>query len=91
MQDKEIYYSSLVTQNLKDYILHAANLSRWEVHNEFDNIGFIINGTKQSLFNFVFCEDQCTELSIQKTLDYLRARNIEATWVMNPHKRQIMF
>ncbi len=87
MQDKEIYYSSLVTQNLKDYILHAANLSRWEVHNEFDNIGFIINGTKQSLFNFVFCEDQCTELSIQKTLDYLRARNIEATWVMNPHTK----
>ncbi|WP_395463129.1 GNAT family N-acetyltransferase [Wolbachia endosymbiont of Cantharis cryptica] len=90
MQDKKIYHSSLVTQNLKDYILYAANLSKWEVHDEFDNIIFTINGTRESLFNFVFCEDQCTELSVQKTLDYLRTRNIEATWVMNSHTKGIL-
>ncbi|NSM56550.1 GNAT family N-acetyltransferase [Wolbachia endosymbiont of Atemnus politus] len=87
MQDKKIYYSSLVIQNLKDYILYAANLSQWEVHNEFDSITFTINETRESLFNFVFCEDQCTELSVQKTLDYLKTRNIEATWVMNSHTK----
>ncbi|MGL9717897.1 MAG: GNAT family N-acetyltransferase [Wolbachia sp.] len=87
MQNKKIYYSSLVTQNLKDYILYAANLSQWEVHNEFDNITFTVNGIRESLFNFVFCEDQCTEPSVQKTLDYLRTRNIEATWVMNSHTK----
>jgi len=74
MQDKKIYYSNLVTKNLKDYILYAANLSQWEVHDEFDNITFTINGTRGSLFNFVFCEDQCTELSVQKTLDYLKSK-----------------
>ncbi|WP_341817209.1 GNAT family N-acetyltransferase [Wolbachia endosymbiont (group A) of Agelastica alni] len=87
MQDKKIYYSSLIVQNLKDYILYAANLSEWEVHDEFDNVTFTINGTKESLFNFVFCGDQCTELSIQKTLDYLRTRDIEATWVINSHMK----
>ncbi|OWZ25060.1 GNAT family N-acetyltransferase [Wolbachia endosymbiont of Wuchereria bancrofti] len=87
MRDKKIYYSSLVIQNLKDYILYAANLSKWEVHDKFDNVTFTINGTRESLFNFVFCEDQCTELSVQETLDYLRARDIEATWVMNSHTK----
>ncbi len=87
MQDKKIYYSSLIVQNLKDYILYTANLSEWEVHDEFDNIIFTINGTRESLFNFVFCGDQCTELSIQKTLDYLRTRDIEATWVINSHMK----
>ncbi|RDD35605.1 acetyltransferase [Wolbachia endosymbiont of Cylisticus convexus] len=83
MQDKKIYYSNLIVQNLKDYILYATNLSKWEIHDRFDNIIFTINGTRESLFNFVFCEDQCTELSIWRTLDYLRVRNIEATWVMD--------
>ncbi|GFR19769.1 glycerol-3-phosphate dehydrogenase [Trichonephila clavata] len=87
MQDKKIYYSSLIVQNLKDYILYTANLSEWEVHDEFDNVTFTINGTRESLFNFVFCGDQCTELSIQKTLDYLRTRDIEATWVINSHMK----
>ncbi|QKX01411.1 GNAT family N-acetyltransferase [Wolbachia endosymbiont of Cruorifilaria tuberocauda] len=85
MQDKETCYSSLIIQNLKNYILHVANLSQWEVYDEFDNIWFTINGTNESLFNFVFCEDQCTELSIQKTLDYLRRRNMQVTWVMNSY------
>lgn len=84
MQDKKIYYSNLVFQNLKDYILYATSLSKWEIHDRFDNVIFTINGTRESLFNFVFCEDQCNELSIRKTLDYLRARNIEATWVTGP-------
>ncbi|MDR0289194.1 MAG: GNAT family N-acetyltransferase [Rickettsiales bacterium] len=87
MQDKKIYYSSLVTKNLKDYILYTANLSQWEVHDEFDNITFTINGTRESLFNFVFCGDQCNELSVQRALDYLRVRNIEATWVMDSHAK----
>ncbi|MDM8335490.1 GNAT family N-acetyltransferase [Wolbachia pipientis] len=87
MQDKKICYSSLITQNLKDYILYTANLSQWEVHDEFDNITFTINGTRESLFNFVFCEDRCTELSVQNTLNYLRKRNIEATWVMNSYTK----
>jgi hypothetical protein len=63
MQDKKIYYSNLIVQNLKDYILYAENLSDWQVHDRFDNIIFTINGTRVSLFNFVFCEDQCTELT----------------------------
>ncbi|MDG7055917.1 MAG: GNAT family N-acetyltransferase [Wolbachia endosymbiont of Meromenopon meropis] len=82
---KKICYSKLIIRNLKDYMLYAANLSQWEVHSEFANITFIINGTKESLFNFVFCGEQCDELSIEKTLNYLRARNIEATWVMDSH------
>ncbi|MCV3769241.1 MAG: GNAT family N-acetyltransferase [Wolbachia pipientis] len=87
MQNKKIYYSSLVIQNLKDYILHAANLSQWEVHNEFNNIEFPINGTRELLFNFVSCEDRCTELSVQKTLNYLKKRNTGATWVINSHAK----
>ncbi|QKX01285.1 GNAT family N-acetyltransferase [Wolbachia endosymbiont of Dipetalonema caudispina] len=87
MQNKKIYYSSLVIQNLKDYILHAANLSQWEAHNEFDNIGFSINRTRESLFNFVSCEDRCTEPSVQKTLNYLKKRNTEETWVINSHAK----
>ncbi|MFT4314386.1 GNAT family N-acetyltransferase [Wolbachia endosymbiont of Diaphorina citri] len=84
MQNKKICYSSLIIQNLKDYILYATNLSKWEIHDEFDNVIFTVNGTRESLFNFVFCEDQCTELSICRTLDYLKARNIEATWIISP-------
>lgn len=87
MQVKKLHYSNFITQNLKDYIIYAANLSKWEVHDKFDNIIFTINGTKESLFNFVFCEDQYTELSIQKTLEYLKERNIEATWVINSHMK----
>ncbi|WP_168464024.1 GNAT family N-acetyltransferase [Wolbachia endosymbiont of Ctenocephalides felis wCfeT] len=81
----QLRHSDLVTQNLQDYILYTVNLSEWEVHDEFDDIVFVINGTKESLFNFVFCKDQCTELSAQKTLDYLKARSVEATWVVNSH------
>ncbi|WP_341807778.1 GNAT family N-acetyltransferase [Wolbachia endosymbiont (group E) of Neria commutata] len=87
MQVKKLHYSNFITQNLKDYIIYAANLSKWEVHDEFDNTIFTINGTKESLFNFVFCEDQYIELSIQKTLEYLRERNVEATWVINSHMK----
>jgi GNAT superfamily N-acetyltransferase len=71
--------TQLIIQNLKHYILHTAALSKWEIHEQFDDIIFIINGTREYLFNFVFCK---TDLSIQKTLDYLRIRNVEATWVM---------
>lgn len=87
MQVKKLHYSNFITQNLKDYIIYAANLSKWEVHDKFDNIIFTINGTKESLFNFVFCENQYTELSIQKTLEYLKERNVEATWVINSHMK----
>ncbi|APR98420.1 GNAT family N-acetyltransferase [Wolbachia endosymbiont of Folsomia candida] len=87
MQDKKLHYSSLIIQNLKDYIIYTANLSNWEVHDKFENTIFTINGTRESLFNFVFCEDQYTELSIQKTSEYLKARNIEATWVINSHMK----
>ncbi|MDN5247971.1 MAG: GNAT family N-acetyltransferase [Wolbachia endosymbiont of Tyrophagus putrescentiae] len=78
MQDKGIYYSGLVTQNLKSYILYTTALSQWETHDNFDDIVFTINGTRESLFNFVFCDG---ESSIDKTLNYLRERNVEATWV----------
>ena len=78
--------SSLVTQNLKDYILYTVRLSNWEVHDEFDGTIFTINGTKESLFNFVFCK---TESSIQKTLNYLQERGVEATWVADPPTEMI--
>lgn len=86
MQNKNVCYSNLVTQNLKDYVLYVASLSQWEVHDEFDGSTFIINGTRESLFNFVFCE---TEVSIHKTLDYLRKRDIEATWVQMKTKNSL--
>ncbi|WP_253299890.1 GNAT family N-acetyltransferase [Wolbachia endosymbiont of Chironomus riparius] len=86
MQNKEIRCSDLVTKNLKDYMLYAANLSKWEIHDEFDDTVFIINGSREFLFNFVFCDN---ELSIQKTLNYLKARNIQATWVY-VKKRKIL-
>ncbi|OEY86977.1 GNAT family N-acetyltransferase [Wolbachia pipientis] len=75
MQNK----TQLITQNLKDYILYTAALSQWEIHDTFDGIVFTINDSRESLFNFVFCK---TELSIPQTLDYLKTRNREATWVM---------
>ncbi|MDD9331610.1 MAG: GNAT family N-acetyltransferase [Wolbachia sp.] len=87
MQDKGIYYSSLITQNLQNYILYTANLSKWEIHDKCDNAIFTINGTKESLFNFVFLKNHCIELSIQKTLDYLRVRDVEATWVIDSHMK----
>ncbi|MGL9681765.1 MAG: hypothetical protein ACR5K2_02080 [Wolbachia sp.] len=91
MQDKKIYYSSLITKNLKDYTLYTANLSKWKVYDEFDNIAFTINGTRESLFSFVFCGEQYNELSVQRTLDYFRTRNIEATCVMNFDTKQRAF
>lgn len=87
MQNSKPSNSSLVTQNLKDYILYTANLSKWEVHDEFDDTIFIINGTRESLFNFVFCEDQCTEVSISNTLRYLKERGVAATWVADSHMK----
>lgn len=78
MHNKEVSYSSIVTQNLKDHMLYIARLSKWEVHDKFDDSIFIINGTREALFNFVFCEN---EYSIEKILNYLRERNIAATWV----------
>ncbi len=71
--------AQLIIQNLKYYILYAAALSKWEIHDQFDDIVFIINGTRDPLFNFVFCKN---DISIQKTLDYLRKRDVEATWIM---------
>ncbi len=77
---------SLVTKNLQDYILYTTSLSSWEIHNEFEDTVFTINGTSKSLFNFVFCNN---ESSVQKTLNYLKKRKIEATW-LNMNKKILL-
>ncbi|MDD9140126.1 MAG: phosphatidylglycerophosphatase A, partial [Candidatus Cardinium sp.] len=42
------------------------------------SFGVMINGTRDPLFNFVFCK---SDFSMQKTLDYLHKIDVEATWV----------
>ncbi|QXK92138.1 GNAT family N-acetyltransferase [Neoehrlichia mikurensis] len=76
---------SLVTNNLKQYIIYANQLSGWELHT-FNNVTLIINGSKSSIFNYVFlenCTNNICETSIQKTFQYLQQRKIEATWPLD--------
>lgn len=79
-------YSSLVTKNLRDYIIGTTKLSKWEVH-KFNNLVVTVGGTNQSLFNYVFYIEEgkfCIK-SVQEVLSYLQERKIEATWPIDSH------
>ncbi|WP_339045773.1 GNAT family N-acetyltransferase [Candidatus Mesenet endosymbiont of Agriotes lineatus] len=85
-QKNSILKSSLVTKNLRDYIIDTTKLSNWEIH-KFNNLTVTIGSTSQSLFNYVFYTEEgefCIE-SVREVLSYLQERKIEATWPIDSH------
>ena len=85
------HISSLVTSNLKDYMIYATQISNLEMHN-FGNITLTINESRSSLLNFAFHDTNttdCNEDSIVKVLEFLKKRNIEATWPVDSHMKKL--
>ncbi len=81
-------YPSLVTKNLRDYIIGTTKMSNWEMH-KFNNLILTINGSSQSLFNYVFHieEGEYCIKSAQGVLNYLQERKIDATWPIDSYTK----
>ena len=85
------HISSLVTSNLKDYMVYVTQISKLETYN-FDNITLTINDSRSSLLNFAFHDTattDCNEDAVVKVLEFLKKRNIEATWPVDPHMKKL--
>ncbi|MGN7619027.1 MAG: hypothetical protein ACTJLM_03905 [Ehrlichia sp.] len=87
------HISSLVTSNLKDYMIYTTQISNLEIYN-FENITLTINDSRSSLLNFAFhninydINTECNENAIIKVLEFLKERNIEATWPVDSHTKK---
>ncbi|AHX04214.1 GNAT family N-acetyltransferase [Ehrlichia japonica] len=83
--------SSLVTSNLKDYMVHTMQISNLEIHC-FQNITLTINDSRNSILNFAFHDsttNECNEQAIIEALEFLKKRNIDATWPVDSHMKKL--
>ncbi|MCU7611362.1 GNAT family N-acetyltransferase [Anaplasma capra] len=83
-------FSSLATDNLREYMLYAVSTSGWTTH-RIGNLVLTINGRPDSLFNYVFpmegTYEEC-ESSAREALDYLAKEKIDTTWVVDSHTKE---
>ncbi|WP_041651267.1 GNAT family N-acetyltransferase [Anaplasma centrale] len=84
-----MHFSSLATDNLREYMLYAVNMSGGTVRT-IGNLILTINSRPDSLFNYVFPTDgtyeEC-EQSAKNALDYLEKEKIDTTWVVDSHTK----
>ncbi|MBQ4874485.1 MAG: GNAT family N-acetyltransferase [Rickettsiaceae bacterium H1] len=76
--------SAFALRNLKEYITYTMEISNWERYS-FNNIEFIYNGHKESLFNYAFCLEEVTKNDVVEVLEFLQEKKWEATWPVDVH------
>ncbi|MGN7661297.1 MAG: GNAT family N-acetyltransferase [Anaplasma sp.] len=85
-----VYFSSLATDNFREYMMYAVGMSGWEIH-RIGSLVLTISGRPDSSFNYVFSlggtPEECWE-SAKKVFDYLVQEKIDATWVVDSHMKE---
>lgn len=81
---------NLHISNLKNYFSYTSKIGNWKSHSIGNNL-IIFNGTKDSLFNFIFCHNNVTEAEVLLILKYLTEQDSGATWAVDPSMTKLQF